>query len=77
MTTFAVGAEYDDIDRGITAGVEVAEKFPHLGYDSGYGFGVRDVVFYTDSEYEAWLILDALAAYEPISNFVREYEQED
>lgn len=74
MTTFAVGAEYDDLDRGIAAGAGVAEKFPHLGYDAGYGFGVRDVVFYTESEDEAWLVLEALSMYDPFSNFIREQE---
>ncbi len=43
---------------------EVATSFNVL-YDSGAGFGVRDVAFYTEDESEAWEILSFLRVCNP------------
>jgi hypothetical protein len=57
---------------------EVADSFNVL-YDSGAGFGIRDVAFYTEDESEAWEILSFLRVSnpQPMNDAIEFYEWED
>jgi hypothetical protein len=77
---YYVIAEYplDQIDEVQKVIEEVTESFG-VAHDSGAGFGIRDVSFYTDDESEAWEILSFLRVSnpQPVNDAIEFYDWED